>query len=57
LNPSYPILSRIEELGHSKALEEWEKRNPNMAGRFDTSTIAKAVQDFEKIINPHGIEH
>lgn len=45
-------LSETEGLGPKQALEEWEKEHEDQRGKFDPSTIAKAIKSFREIITP-----
>jgi hypothetical protein len=38
--------------GPEKALMEWEQSHPELIGKFDTSTLSRAVQEFRQIITP-----
>lgn len=45
-------LSEVQGRGPKEALEEWEHNHPDQRGRFDLSTVTKAIQGFREVITP-----
>jgi hypothetical protein len=41
-----------KRLTQQKAIEEWEAKHIEQWGKYDISTVSKAVRDFEKLIKP-----
>ena len=41
-------------LGPAKALRQWEEQHQNERGKYDISTVAKAVKEFRRLITPSG---
>jgi hypothetical protein len=48
-------LSELQGYGPKKALELWEEKYPKQRGKYDLSTVTKAVRDFRQIITPQPI--
>ena len=49
-------LSEIQRLGPVRALGRWEEDHPDERGKFDLSTVTKAIGNFREIITPIPIE-
>ena len=45
-------LSELDGLGPAKALKTWDKCHPDESGKYNESTLNKAVSRFSKLITP-----
>lgn len=45
-------LSELEQLGPTGALNKWSELHKDESGKYNESTVSKAVQEFRKLITP-----
>jgi len=49
-------LSEAQRLGPKRALDKWEESHQDQTGKFDISTVTKAVSEFQDIVSPKDID-